>query len=44
MKVVRDILLEAKADSKDFIDQNNSNGFENYNDYANIIEELTKLD
>ncbi len=38
------ILLQAKADSKDFIDQNNSNGFENYKEYAKIIEELTKLD
>jgi hypothetical protein len=31
------ILLQAKADSKDFIDQNNSNGFENYKEYAKII-------
>lgn len=38
------ILLQAKADSKDFIDQNYSNGFENYKEYAKIIEELTKLD
>lgn len=38
------ILLQAKADSKDFIDQNNSNGFKNYKEYAKIIEELTKLD
>ena len=38
------ILLQAKADSKDFIDQNYSNRFENYKEYAKIIEELTKLD
>ena len=38
------ILLQAKADSKEFIDQNLSNGFENYKEYAKIINELTNLD
>ena len=38
------ILLQAKADSKDFIDQNMANNFENYKEYAKIIDDLTNLD
>ena len=38
------ILLQAKADSKDFLDENIKNNFENYIEYAKIINELTNLD
>ena len=38
------ILLQAKADSKDFLDENIKNNFENYIEYAKIINEMTNLD
>lgn len=38
------ILLQAKADSKEFIDNNLSNNFENYKEYAKILEEMVNLD
>ncbi len=38
------ILLQAKADSKDFLDKNIKNDFENYKEYAKIIEEISNLD
>ena len=38
------ILLQAKADSKDFLDKNIKNNFENYKEYAKIIEEISNLD
>ena len=38
------ILLQAKVDSKEFIDQNMANNFENYKEYAKIINDLTNLD
>ena len=38
------ILLQAKADSKDFLDENIKNNFENYIEYAKIINELMNLD
>ena len=38
------ILLQARDDSKDFFNQNKDNNFENYKEYAKIINELTKLD
>ena len=38
------ILLQARDDSKEFFNQNKDNNFENYKEYAKIINELTKLD
>ena len=38
------ILLQARDDSKEFFDQNKDNDFENYKEYAKIINELTNLD
>ena len=38
------ILLQTKVDSKEFIDQNMANNFENYKEYAKIINDLTNLD
>ncbi len=38
------ILLQAKADSKEFIDNNINNSFENYKEYAKIVEEISNLD
>ena len=38
------ILLQAKADSKDFLDKNIKNDFENYKEYAKIINEISNLD
>ena len=38
------ILLQARDDSKEFFDQNKDNSFENYKEYAKIINELTNLD
>ena len=38
------ILLQAKSDSKEFLDNNKNNGFENYKEYAKIINELMNLD
>ena len=38
------ILLQARDDSKEFFNQNKDNDFENYKEYAKIINELTKLD
>ena len=38
------ILLQAKADSKEFLDKNITNNFENYECYAKIISELMDLD
>jgi ATP-dependent DNA helicase RecG len=38
------ILLQAKADSKEFLDDNIKNHFENYKEYAKIIEEISNLD
>jgi hypothetical protein len=38
------ILLQTKVDSKEFIDQNIAIGFENYKEYAKIVNDLTNLD
>ena len=38
------ILLQARDDSKEFFEQNKDNSFENYKEYAKIINELTNLD
>ena len=38
------ILLQAKDDSKEFLLENKDNGFENYKEYAKIINEMTNLD
>lgn len=38
------ILLQAKADSKEFLDENITNNFENYQEYAKIVNELMNLD
>jgi ATP-dependent DNA helicase RecG len=38
------ILLQAKVDSKEFLDNNINNSFENYKEYAKIVEELMNLD
>jgi len=38
------ILLQAKADSKEFLEDNKNNNFENYKEYAKIVEELMNLD
>jgi ATP-dependent DNA helicase RecG len=38
------ILLQAKADSKEFLDNNINNNFENYKEYAKIVNELMNLD
>lgn len=38
------ILLQTRDDSKEFFNQNKDNNFENYKEYAKIINELTKLD
>ena len=38
------ILLQARDDSKEFFNQNKDNNFENYKEYAKIINELMKLD
>lgn len=38
------ILLQARDDSKEFFNQNKDNNFENYKEYAKIINEITKLD
>ena len=38
------ILLQAKDDSKEFLDNNIKNDFENYKEYAKIVEEIGNLD
>lgn len=38
------ILLQARDDSKEFFDKNKDNNFENYKEYAKIINEMTNLD
>ena len=38
------ILLQAKDDSKEFLDENIKNNFENYKEYAKIVEDITNLD
>ncbi len=38
------ILLQAKVDSKEFLDDNINNNFENYKEYAKIVNELMNLD
>ena len=38
------ILLQAKADSKEFLESNKNNNFANYKEYAKIVEELMNLD
>ena len=38
------ILLQAKDDSKEFLDNNIKNNFENYKEYATIVEEISNLD
>ena len=38
------ILLQARDDSKEFFDKNKNNNFENYKEYAKIINEMTNLD
>ena len=38
------ILLQARDDSKEFFDNNKDNNFENYKEYATIINEMTNLD
>ena len=38
------ILLQARYDSKEFFDKNKDNNFENYKEYAKIINEMTNLD
>ncbi len=38
------ILLQAKVDSKEFLDNNINNSFENYKEYAKLVEELMNLD
>ncbi len=38
------ILLQAKSDSKEFLDDNKNNNFENYKEYAKIVNELMNLD
>lgn len=38
------ILLQARDDSKKFFDENKDNNFENYKEYAKIINEMTNLD
>ena len=38
------ILLQARDDSKEFFNQTKDNNFENYKEYAKLINELTKLD
>ena len=38
------ILLQARDDSKEFLDKNKDNNFENYIEYAKIINEMTNLD
>lgn len=38
------ILLQAKEDSKEFLDKNIDNNFENYKEYATILNEMTNLD
>ena len=38
------ILLQARDDSKEFLLENINNNFENYKEYAKIVEEITNLD
>lgn len=38
------ILLQARDDSKEFFDKNKDNNFENYKEYAKIINEMINLD
>ena len=38
------ILLQARDDSKEFLDNNINNNFENYKEYAKIVEEIANLD
>ena len=38
------ILLQARDDSKEFLNKNKDNNFENYIEYAKIINEMTNLD
>ena len=38
------ILLQARDDSYEFLKENSKNNFENYIEYAKIVEELTNLD
>ena len=38
------ILLQARDDSKEFLDENIKNNFENYKEYAKIVEEISNLD
>ena len=38
------ILLQARDDSKEFLMDNINNNFENYKEYAKIVEEIKNLD
>jgi ATP-dependent DNA helicase RecG len=38
------ILLQARDDSKEFLLENSKNNFENYSEYAKIVDEITNLD
>ena len=38
------ILLQARDDSREFLNDNIKNNFENYKEYARIVEEITNLD
>ena len=38
------ILLQARDDSKEFLDNNINNNFENYQEYAKIVSEIRNLD
>ena len=38
------ILLQARDDSKEFLDNNINNNFENYQEYAKIVNEIRNLD
>ena len=38
------ILLQARDDSKEFLNENIKNNFENYKEYAKIVNDITNLD
>ena len=38
------ILLQARDDSKEFLNENINNNFENYKEYAKIVNEIRNLD
>ena len=38
------ILLQARDDSKEFLDNNIKNNFANYQEYAKIVKEIMNLD